>query len=182
MISREKWKILTHSQKCGQFGQNNCCHLLWKVAQSAINSTIWSQSLGYSTAPRWTGAEAYSFLLASSSPSYELRKTRDEVVLRWREETRMRTRTRSPLRTTTTYLERQNLFMPHPRQGRNHLMVRCLATEASNKLAFQRRIIVPKRGWKQQGSNVVGAFEKEFETENEMLFRSPFRASFSFSQ
>ena len=44
MISREKWKILTHSQKCGQFGQNNCCHLLWKVAQSAINSTIWSRS------------------------------------------------------------------------------------------------------------------------------------------
>ena len=28
--------------KCGWFGQNNCHHRLWKVAQSAINSPIWS--------------------------------------------------------------------------------------------------------------------------------------------
>ena len=27
---------------CGRFGQNNCCHRLWKVAQSAINRPIWS--------------------------------------------------------------------------------------------------------------------------------------------
>ena len=27
---------------CGQFGQNNCCHMLWKVAQSAKNLPIWS--------------------------------------------------------------------------------------------------------------------------------------------
>ena len=28
--------------KCGQFGQNNCCHRLWKVGQSGINCPIWS--------------------------------------------------------------------------------------------------------------------------------------------
>ena len=27
---------------CGRFGQNNCCHRLWKVAQCAINRPIWS--------------------------------------------------------------------------------------------------------------------------------------------
>ena len=27
---------------CWQFGQNNCCHWLWKVAQSVINRPIWS--------------------------------------------------------------------------------------------------------------------------------------------
>ena len=30
------------AQKCWQFGQNNCCHMLWKVAQSAINRQILS--------------------------------------------------------------------------------------------------------------------------------------------
>ena len=25
-----------------QFGQNNCCQMLWKVAQSSINCPIWS--------------------------------------------------------------------------------------------------------------------------------------------
>ena len=33
---------LQNSQKCGQFGRNNCCHRLWKVARSAINCPIWS--------------------------------------------------------------------------------------------------------------------------------------------
>ena len=28
--------------ECGRFGQTNCCHTLWKVAQSPINSPIWS--------------------------------------------------------------------------------------------------------------------------------------------
>ena len=28
--------------ECGQFGLNNCCHRLWKVAQIAINHPIWS--------------------------------------------------------------------------------------------------------------------------------------------
>ena len=46
MISQEKWKILTPLQKLShnvtQFGQNNCCHRLWKVAQSAISRPIWS--------------------------------------------------------------------------------------------------------------------------------------------
>ena len=30
---------------CGQFGQINCCHGLWKVAQSVINCPIWSHCL-----------------------------------------------------------------------------------------------------------------------------------------
>ena len=29
-------------KKCGQFGQNSCCHRLRKVAQSALNRPIWS--------------------------------------------------------------------------------------------------------------------------------------------
>ena len=45
-ISLVKWKILTPLQKlpkmCWWFGQNNCCHGLWKVAQSIINRPIWS--------------------------------------------------------------------------------------------------------------------------------------------
>ena len=45
MISLIKWKILNlykNSQKCRYFGQNNCCHRLWKVAQSAISGhTAW---------------------------------------------------------------------------------------------------------------------------------------------
>ena len=45
MISLKKWKILTPLQKLpknvAQFGQNKCCHMLWKVAQSAINCPIW---------------------------------------------------------------------------------------------------------------------------------------------
>ena len=50
MIQREKLKILTPLQKLpnnvGDFGQNNCCHRLKKVAQSAKNRPIWShQSL-----------------------------------------------------------------------------------------------------------------------------------------
>ena len=44
-----KWKISTNLQKlpkmCWQFGQNNCCHRLWKVAQSVINRRIWSHWL-----------------------------------------------------------------------------------------------------------------------------------------
>ena len=31
----------------GWFGQNNCCHRLWKIAQSAINRPIWSHWLGH---------------------------------------------------------------------------------------------------------------------------------------
>ena len=47
MISLEKGKILTPFQKLsGQCGQINCCHRLWKVAQSAINRPIWSHWLG----------------------------------------------------------------------------------------------------------------------------------------
>ena len=46
MIPLAKWKIFTPLQKlhkkCGRFLQNNCCHRLWKVAQSAINCPIWS--------------------------------------------------------------------------------------------------------------------------------------------
>ena len=46
MKSLEKCKIWhlykKFPKKCGQFGQNNCCHRLWKVAQSAINIPIWS--------------------------------------------------------------------------------------------------------------------------------------------
>ena len=30
---------------CRQFGQINCCHRLWKVAQSATNRPIWSHWL-----------------------------------------------------------------------------------------------------------------------------------------
>ena len=49
MIPLEKWKILTPLQKLtknvGNFGQNNWCHRLWKVAQSAINCPIWSHWL-----------------------------------------------------------------------------------------------------------------------------------------
>ena len=41
-----KLKILRNLQKlpkmCWHFGQNNCCHGLWKVAQSPINRRIWS--------------------------------------------------------------------------------------------------------------------------------------------
>ena len=50
MISLAKWKISTTLQKLtknvGDFGQNNCCHRLWKVAQSAINRPIWSHWRG----------------------------------------------------------------------------------------------------------------------------------------
>ena len=28
--------------ECGQFGQINCCHRVWKIAQSAIDWPIWS--------------------------------------------------------------------------------------------------------------------------------------------
>ena len=41
-----KLKISTNLQKlpkmCWQFGENNCFHGLWKVAQSVINRPIWS--------------------------------------------------------------------------------------------------------------------------------------------
>ena len=50
MISLEKHKIMTPLQKLpkyGQFGQNNCCHRLWKVAQSAIYRPIWSHWFEY---------------------------------------------------------------------------------------------------------------------------------------
>ena len=33
--------------KCEQFRQNNCCHSLWKVAQSAINRPIWTRWMWY---------------------------------------------------------------------------------------------------------------------------------------
>ena len=45
MISLEKcniWHLYKNCPKCGRFGQNNCCHRLWKVAQSAISRPIWS--------------------------------------------------------------------------------------------------------------------------------------------
>ena len=31
-----KMKLYKNCLKCGRFGQNNCCHMLWKVAQIAI--------------------------------------------------------------------------------------------------------------------------------------------------
>ena len=31
------WHLYKNCLKCGRFGQNNCCHWLWKVAQSGIN-------------------------------------------------------------------------------------------------------------------------------------------------
>ena len=44
-----KWKIWTILQNlpkmCWHFGQINCCHGLWKVAQSVINHPIWSHWL-----------------------------------------------------------------------------------------------------------------------------------------
>ena len=30
------------AEECGRIGQTNCCHRLWKVAQSPINRQIWS--------------------------------------------------------------------------------------------------------------------------------------------
>ena len=52
-----KWKILTNLQKmpkmCCHFGQINCCHQLWKVAQSPINYQIWSHCSLVSLIP-WT--------------------------------------------------------------------------------------------------------------------------------
>ena len=45
MISLENWKISTTLQKLTKMwalGQNNCCHRLWKVAQSSIYCPIWS--------------------------------------------------------------------------------------------------------------------------------------------
>ena len=63
MILLEKWKILTPLQ-CGQFGQNNCCHWLWKVAQSAINRPIWSHSV----------RATCKFKVAASSSDIELFK------------------------------------------------------------------------------------------------------------
>ena len=48
LISLEKWKILkslTNWLNMWQFGENNCCHRLKKVAQSAINRPIWSHCL-----------------------------------------------------------------------------------------------------------------------------------------
>ena len=40
------WQLYKDCLKCGQLGQNNYCHRLWKVAQSAINRPIWSHWLG----------------------------------------------------------------------------------------------------------------------------------------
>ena len=34
------WHFYKNCLKCGQFGQNDCCHRLWKVAQSAININL----------------------------------------------------------------------------------------------------------------------------------------------
>ena len=45
MIPPEKGKIFKSYKsclKCELFGQNICCHRLWKVGQSAINRPIWS--------------------------------------------------------------------------------------------------------------------------------------------
>ena len=42
---------LTYCLKMWQFGQNNCCHRLRKVAQSAMNRPIWSH---------WTSATSLS--------------------------------------------------------------------------------------------------------------------------
>ena len=36
------WHLFINCQKCGRFGQNNSCHRLWKIDQSAINRQIWS--------------------------------------------------------------------------------------------------------------------------------------------
>ena len=40
---KDFWHLYKSCLKCGQFGQNNCCHRLWKDAQSAINRPIWSR-------------------------------------------------------------------------------------------------------------------------------------------
>ena len=82
MILLEKWKILTPLQ-CGQFGQNNCCHWLWKVAQSAINRPIWSHSV----------RATCKFKVAASSSDIELFKLKSfhlfgitfeiDLLLKW---------------------------------------------------------------------------------------------------
>ena len=38
------WKMKDNkiAVKCGQFRQNNCCQMLWKVTQGSINCPIWS--------------------------------------------------------------------------------------------------------------------------------------------
>ena len=47
MISPRKNEIFRQNcLLCGQFGQNNCRHWLWKVAQIAINRPIWSHWRG----------------------------------------------------------------------------------------------------------------------------------------
>ena len=42
----KKWKFLKPLQKLyknvNNFGQNNCCHRLWEVAQRVLNRPIWS--------------------------------------------------------------------------------------------------------------------------------------------
>ena len=45
---------LTYCLKMWQFGQNNCCHRLRKVAQSAMNRPIWSH---------WTSATSLSIII-----------------------------------------------------------------------------------------------------------------------
>ena len=40
------WHIYKNCLKHGWFGQNNFCHWLWKVAQSAINRPIWLHCMG----------------------------------------------------------------------------------------------------------------------------------------
>ena len=47
------WHLYKNCLKHGRFGQNNYCHWLWKVDQTAINRPIWSHW-------RWTAcAQSY---------------------------------------------------------------------------------------------------------------------------
>ena len=71
MISLEKFKILTSLQKLpknvGDFGQINCCHRLWKVAQSPKNRPIWSHCLGLAKTKRLGGRVQKTFRLLSGN-------------------------------------------------------------------------------------------------------------------
>ena len=54
------WHLYKNCQKMGQFGQNNCCHSLWKVAQTAINRPIWSH-WSVSLFTLWVGWSSQSY-------------------------------------------------------------------------------------------------------------------------
>ena len=63
-INERFWHLYKNCQKCGRFGQNNCCRRLWKVAQSTINRPIWSHCLSSSHGPKGISAAAIGFRVA----------------------------------------------------------------------------------------------------------------------